>query len=153
MRAFSFLQESTRYCNYSKGKFNNELTYIIPSWINLNYENVSILSVGNNEVIIDGEEHQLYDENNEALKIFLYSLVASEEYYFSLLDKGWKPQQVRQILPNALKTELYMCGFASDWEHFFKLRDAGSAHPDAQALAMPLHKEFIKRNYIENANN
>ena len=42
-----------------------------------------------------------------------------------------------------------MCGFASDWEKFFKLRDAGSAHPDAQALAKPLHEEFIKRNYIK----
>lgn len=41
-----------------------------------------------------------------------------------------------------------MTGFASDWEHFFKLRDAGSAHPQARELAQPLHEEFIKRNYI-----
>ena len=32
-RVFSFAQESTRYCNYSKDKFNNELTFIIPCWI------------------------------------------------------------------------------------------------------------------------
>ena len=80
--------------------------------------------------------------------IFLSSLVHDEHNYFLLLDKGWKPQQARQVLPNALKTELYMCGFASDWEKFFKLRDAGSAHPDAQALAKPLHEEFINRKYI-----
>ena len=41
-----------------------------------------------------------------------------------------------------------MTGFAKDWEHFFKLRDAGSAHPQARELAQPLHEEFIERNYI-----
>lgn len=50
-------------------------------------------------------------------------------------------------LPNALKTELIMTGFASDWQHFFDLRDDSRAHPDAQKLAKPLHKEFINRKY------
>ena len=47
----------------------------------------------------------------------------------------WKPQQARQVLPNATKTELVMTGFESDWEHFFELRCSGAAHPDARKLA------------------
>ena len=59
-----------------------------------------------------------------------------------------KPEQARNILPLALKTELYMCGFVEDWEHFFKLRCATNAHSQARELAIPLKEEFIKRGYI-----
>ena len=75
-------------------------------------------------------------------------LYDNEERYLELLENGWKPQEARAVLPNSLKTELVMTGFAKDWEHFFKLRDAGSAHPQARELAQPLHEEFIERNYI-----
>ena len=122
-RVFSFAQESTRYCNYSKDKFGNEITFIHPCWIEDNQDT--------------------YDR-----WCFYESLSKAEEVYFRLLKHGWTPQQARAVLPNALKTELVMTGFISDWEHFFKLRDAGSAHPQARELAQPLHKEFIERNYI-----
>lgn len=79
---------------------------------------------------------------------FIRSLVYSESSYFTLLEAGWKPQQARTVLPNALKTELVMTGFASDWKHFFELRDDNSAHPQVQELAHPLHEEFVKRGYI-----
>lgn len=59
------------------------------------------------------------------------------------------PQEARAVLPNALKTELIMTGFASDWQHFFELRDNSKAHPDAQKLAKPLHEEFINRKYTD----
>ena len=67
---------------------------------------------------------------------------------------GLTPQQARQILPNALKTELVMTGFISDWRHFFSLRtsiiaETGKPHPDASALAEPLMGEFYKRGYIK----
>ena len=69
-----------------------------------------------------------------------------------LLDRGWKPQQARQVLPNALKTELVMTGFESDWKGFFALRSpkygATGVHPDAAYLADMLYEEFIKRGYI-----
>lgn len=119
-RVFSFAQESTRYCNYSKDKFGNELTFIQPLWL----------------------------EDIDSNLDFKDCLQHSELAYFNLLDRGWKPQQARAILPNSLKTELVMTGFVSDWKHFFKLRDAGSAHPQAQELAKPLHEEFIRRNYV-----
>lgn len=119
-RVFSFAQESTRYCNYSKDKFNNECIFIQPPWL----------------------------DDIETNLDFKDSLEHSEAAYFALIKRGWKPQQARNVLPNALKTELVMTGFASDWEHFFKLRDAGSAHPQAYELAHPLHMEFLRRGYI-----
>ena len=80
--------------------------------------------------------------------IFIALLNNAEQDYKALIDMGWKAQQARAILPNALKTELVMTGFVSDWKHFCELRDAGSAHPQARELAQPLHEEFIKRNWV-----
>ena len=138
-RVFSFAQESTRYCNYSKDKFQG-VTYILPQWCtNVNirdYENNPKLMYNANGILTDIEIN------------FLCGLYDNEIRYLKLLENGWTPQQARAVLPNSLKTELVMTGFAKDWEHFFKLRDAGSAHPQARELAQPLHKEFIKRNYI-----
>lgn len=124
-RVFSFAQESTRYCNYSKDKFGNEITFIYPCW----------LPDGNLSV--------------EAEECFKYALQKAEQSYFHLLQEGWLPQQARAVLPNSLKTELVMTGFVDDWKHFFFLRDAAPAHPQARELAEPLHKEFIERGYIK----
>ena len=138
-RVFSFAQESTRYCNYSKDKFQG-VTYILPKWCT----NVNIRDYENNPKLMYNANGILtYTEIN-----FLCGLYDNEIRYLKLLEDGWVSQQARAVLPNALKTELVMTGFISDWEHFFKLRDAGSAHPQARELAQPLHKEFIKRNYI-----
>ena len=141
-RVFSFAQESTRYCNYSKDKFGNEITYILPIW--------STMPVGEYEVDcialskIGQKEREDYTPDEQ----FIEAITNAEWNYFHLLQLGWTPQQARAVLPNALKTELIMTGFASDWEHFFKLRDAGSAHPQARELAHPLHMEFLRRGYI-----
>ena len=122
-RVFSFTQESTRYCNYSKNKFNNELTFIEPIWM----RNIE-------------EETSLYFTN--CYEEFYSALENAESSYFNLLDKGWKPQQARTVLPNSLKTELMMTGFVSDWKHFFHLRCSESAHPQARELAIPLREKF-----------
>lgn len=139
-RVFSFAQESTRYCNYSKDKFNNCITYILPVWCkNVNiedYEKNPKLMYNANGILTDNEIN------------FLCGLYDTESRYLKLLENGWTPQQARAVLPNSLKTELAVTGFASDWKHFFKLRDAGSAHPQAYELAHPLHMEFLRRGYI-----
>lgn len=139
-RVFSFAQESTRYCNYSKDKFNNCVTYILPNWCT----KVNIEDYERNPKLIYNANGTLTD--NEIS--FLCGLYDNEERYLELLENGWKPQEARAVLPNSLKTELVMTGFAKDWEHFFKLRDAGSAHPQARELAHPLHMEFLRRNYL-----
>lgn len=142
-RVFSFAQESTRYCNYSKDKFGKECTFIIPSWLGLSkgsytYDYPSGFTK-------DGNKWNSEIEFNP----FLLSLARSEATYLELIEQGWTPQQARAVLPNSLKTELVVTGFASDWEHFFELRDAGSAHPQARELAHPLHEEFKNRNLLK----
>lgn len=137
-RVFSFAQESTRYCDYSKDKFGNDITYIIPSWLDLpegKYSN------WDNDWCDVSELKLLYpevDNLSDPANCFLQSIKNAEYYYFMLINRGWKPQQARQVLPNATKTELVMTGFESDWEHFFELRCSGVAHPDAKKLAAEL---------------
>lgn len=143
-RKFSFMAESTRYCNYSKDKFNNEITYIIPCWMNLeegSYNNGKYYNPIATPYLVKGTPEE----------IFLLKLVGDELDYFELLEKGWKPQQARTVLPNALKTELVMTGFIHDWEHFFSLRalgTTGAPHPQAKELAEPLMKEFERRGLL-----
>lgn len=140
-RVFSFARESTRYCNYSKDKFGNEITFIRPTWdylLTANYYGVDNFNG-------DYFEHALRD---------------AEKYYFKLLELGWKPQQARQVLPFSVHSPLVMTGFLSDWTHFFELRCAPSAHPDAQKLAkellIKLHEMYpdkfdeLYSKYIEN---
>lgn len=155
-RHFSFMQESTRYCNYSKGKFGNELTFIMPCWIPYKDGEYKIGEYedgwGNcsgNYIKRNGNYVEEHDPDYDNLLYpFIQFLNESENSYFRLLNKGWKPQQARAVLPNALKTELYMTGFISDWKHFFELRCDSAAHPQARELAIPLREEFIKRGYI-----
>ena len=138
-RKFSFMAESTRYCNYSKGKFNNELTFIIPCWTNI--------PEGDYGDIFNPKEPDITLTPNEYA--FIDILRETEKYYIGLTNNGWKAEQARDVLPLSLKTELYMCGFAEDWKHFCKLRDDKQhAHPQAYELAHPLHEEFIKRGYV-----
>ena len=137
-RVFSFAQESTRYCNYSKDKFGNELTFIIPSWVD---SEAKTIDTTKGFGVSPGEE------------LFAF-LGKSERHYFKLLELGWTPQQARQVLPNALKTELVMTGFVSDWQYLFRLRtsflaETGKPHPDMSNLCDPLYKEFVKRGFIE----
>ena len=147
-RTFSFIAESSRYCNYSKDRFGNELTFIQPCWIT-----DESLSYWKN---VMNSETKWFHPNDAfpGINMFLYSLEEAEDIYLALInEEGWKPQEARVVLPLSLKTELYMCGFVSDWEHFFRLRtsilaETGKPHPDASALADPLYKEFIERGLI-----
>ena len=118
-RVFSFAQESTRYCNYSKDKFGKELTFIKPSWWK--------------------------EEDNEVATLYIQPWRNIENCYLTLIENGIKPQDARAILPNALKTEVVMTGFESDWDHFFELRCAKAAHPDMQKLANELKGKFHEK--------
>lgn len=131
-RVFSFAQESQRYCNYSKDKFNNELTFIKPTWLNIPTGDYTYWD--GDWCDIDNMKIQLPSDNGIADN-FLWCLNNAGMQYRLLINKGLKPQEARAILPNATKTELVMTGFESDWEHFFKLRCSGAAHPDAKKLA------------------
>lgn len=131
-RVFSFAQESQRYCNYSKDKFNNELTFIKPTWLDIPIGDYTYWD--GDWCDIDNMKIQLPSDNGVADN-FLWCLNNAGMQYRLLINKGLKPQEARAILPNAIKTELVMTGFESDWEHFFSLRCSSKAHPDAKKLA------------------
>ena len=132
-RKFSFVQESQRYCNYSKDKFGGELTFVKPSFITVD----------------ELPSHIDRNTSSEVFKAFILkvALDSSESDYFDLIKEGCTPQEARAILPNAIKTEILMTGFASDWRFFFDLRyygETGKPHPDMELLAGKAREEFIK---------
>lgn len=146
-RVFSFAQESTRYCNYSKDKFQG-VTYIQPPWLDGDISNEDGSKF--NDVYTDIYLHTLTTAENAYLDLLKQwdNKVPDKRFKSGYKNNPWTPQQARAVLPNSLKTELVMTGFVRDWENFFKLRDAGSAHPQARELAHPLHMEFLRRNYL-----
>lgn len=123
-RAFSFGVESTRYCNYSKDKFNNELTFIIPPWIDKNDLDLrnrmceddwgKLFSEYYYDLTDKGKEEMHFSKYPRDVQNFLWGLFVNEQLYLSLLKQGWKPQQVRNILPLATKCEIVMTAFISD---------------------------------------
>lgn len=137
-RKFSFAQESTRYCNYSKDKFGKEITYIIPTWITNFEEYVENYGLPCEGVIIRPPIDDFY---LMSLYNFFYSLFYAEENYMRLLDLGRTPQEARQVLPNALKTEFIMTGFEDDWKQFLDVRTTnkyGTPHPDMKNIALDI---------------
>lgn len=151
-RVMSFAQESTRYCNYSKDKFGNELTFIIPCWLDIPTGHYAYWD--GDWCDIDKMKIQLPEGEHKDIDAFLWTLNNAETHYTLLINSGWKPQEARAVLPNSLKTELVVTGFTSDWKKFFRLRsriaETGKPHPQAQELADPLMEEFIARKYINN---
>lgn len=140
-RVFSFARESTRYCNYSKDKFKNEITFIKPTWLDIPTGNYTYWD--GDWCDIDKMKIQLPSDNG-IIDNFLWCLNNAETQYNLLINKGWKPQQARQVLPFAVCSPLVMTGFESDWEHFFSLRCSSKAHPDAKKLADELYKLIHK---------
>ena len=128
----SHLAESTRYCNYSKDKFNNEVTFVIPSWCNS---------------LIEGskQEYSPFEINGDEVE-FMNVLQNAQNSYLSLLKMGWTPQQARSVLPLGIKSELISCGFKEAWENFFYRRCAKDAHPMAREIAIPLQEKFKELN-------
>lgn len=150
-RVMSFAQESTRYCNYSKDKFGNELTFIKPCWLDI--PTGQYVYWDGDWCDINKMKIQLPEGEHKDIDAFLWTLNNAETHYTLLINSGWKPQEARAVLPNSLKTELVVTGFTSDWNHFFDLRargTTGAPHPQAKELAEPLMKEFITRKYIDN---
>lgn len=108
-RIGSYSQESTRYCNYAKEKFGQEIAVIKPYFLT-------------------GEAYEEWEK----------ACLQAEKSYFAMLDKGCSPQESRSVLPNSLKTEIAVTYNLREWRHFFKLRCAAAAHPQMRQVAIPL---------------
>ena len=154
---FSVAEESTRYCNYSNvNKFGEDITFIKPVWIS--WED---LGQNNNcKELILKDAIDIYSINKQA-GTYLDSLIQSEEAYKELINLGWAPQQAREVLPLATKSEVVYTAFTSDWKHWFDLRlfgTTGKPHPNMKEIAQLAQQELIKNNlwnliYFENERN
>lgn len=113
-RLASFSQESTRYCNYSKDKFGNELTFILPTFL------------------------YGYGSDNPSWEHWQKAMEDSEDRYFELLEDGLTPQDARSVLPNSLKTEIVVTANIREWRTILKQRTSKKAHPQMRDLMTPL---------------
>ena len=143
-RCHSISEESTRYCNYSKDKFNNGLTFIIPEWLDL--EEGEVKRYCKSAIIRKPQFHVNdkpfdivdFDDNLTCPGEWLLSNSDAEQHYLSLLKKGWKPQQAREVLPLSLKTQVVHTAFESDWKDFIALRSdgiSGNPHPNIKVIS------------------
>lgn len=129
-RMASYSQESTRYCNYSKDKFDNEITFIAPEWVD--DLDIKIMNLGFfAQCRVDASEWA------ECLQL-------CETTYNRLLvaPNNWTPQQARSVLPNALKTEIVVTANITSWRNIFKQRTSKAAHPQMRELMCPLLNEL-----------
>jgi thymidylate synthase (FAD) len=115
-RLCSFIQESTRYCNYSKDKFGNEISVVQPEGL-----------------------------SDQAIAVWLDAIQYAETAYFRLIEKGCSPQQARSILPTCTKAEIGIKANFREWRHILGLRAISkAAHPDMRKLMIPLYEKCRK---------
>lgn len=117
-RIASFAQESTRYCNYSKDKFDNGVTFIKPYF---------------------------FEDGSERYTAWLSAMDIAEQDYLKLLELGATPQEARSVLPNSTKTEITITANYREWRNFFKLRTAKAAHPQMREVTIPLLNELKEK--------
>lgn len=134
-RVNSIAEQSTRYCNFTKDKFNNCITFIKPCWIRDNLCNTYVSEL---DIIAKTPKDNYLKEE----ELFLNSLISAERNYFELINLGCKAQEARELLPLNTGTVVNHCTFISDWKHFFKLRNSHKAHPDMEILAQDLYSQF-----------
>lgn len=153
-RKFSFAMESQRYCNYSKEKFGQEITFIIPYKVKQLMAEISqtkdLITNQDNSVLKDltlQEAVEALTLKDDSVRAWYNAAEKCEKTYLSLLDNGWKPQEARAVLPNCTKTELIISCFKSDLSHFFQLRlfeTTGKVQPAMKELAEKMFKLFAK---------
>lgn len=129
-RVHSISEESTRYCNYIKGKFGNEITFIKPYWIKGRIAE-------HPKVKVDEFGVARYSEDAKT-EYWLDTLDVCETEYNALISLGCKPQEARSVLPLDTKTQSVHTAFDIDWNEFISLRGSRKAHPDARKLANEL---------------
>lgn len=124
-RLASYSQESTRYCNYSKDKFENQISCID---------------------LANGFAYDLNkEEDRQKYLLWQEAMESAEKYYFRMLELGARAEEARSILPNSLKTEIVMTMDLREWRHFIRLRGAKAAHPQIREITRLILKEFQER--------
>lgn len=154
-RANSICETSTRYCNYSKDKFGNEITFIIPEWVKDRINETASYD-NNDDLVRIPYADAVFDSrmiSDKAISIWLNDLKTTESDYMDLINEGLKAQEARSVLSLDTATEVMYTTYSSDWEHFLSLRTAVGAHPDARILANNLRWLLESNSLINCANN
>ena len=152
-RADSQAEQSTRYCNYSKDKFGNEIAIALNADINEDdaVQEYTALEASYGEdynTIFKGLCQEIIDNKNSLWSVvttWLFGNMASEFSYMNLLKMGWSPQQARRVLPLDLHTELVHTAYEDDWQHFIDLRSKGTTgkpHPDMQLIGDMINEKI-----------
>ena len=160
-RVNSMAEQSTRFCNYSKDKFDGEIAINTPTWINDIFD--EDISFGGSDSFSGTQRFRnpylfmelaknVYEGKASDIENWIFANFAAERAYMNLINNGRSPQEARVVLPLDTNTELVHTAFVSDWMHFFDLRalnKTGKAHPDMIKVAKPLYEEFKRRGYIK----
>ncbi len=117
-RIASYSQESSRFCDYSAGKFGGEMTFIKPCF---------------------------WREDDDNFQLWRETMALVEKNYLALRAAGAKPEEARSILPNSLKTEIFVTMNLRELRHFLKLRTAAAAHPQMREIALKILDMMLER--------
>lgn len=129
-RIASFAQESTRFCNYNKNKFGNEISVICPM----------------GGILLDNKTNSLSGNDiNKLVNEWSAAMEDAERHYLKMIEMGATPQIARSVLPNSTKTEITITANYREWRNFFKLRIQYSAHPAMREVTIPLLNTLKKR--------
>lgn len=145
-RVNSIAEQSTRFCNYNTGKFDNQVAFCIPAWLTLNsgmYEVKHLTIDGVSDTYFVGDGYFIPVSNNSPENKFIMRRMSNEQDYLEDINDGLKPQQARENLPLCTATEVVYTAFASDWKHFFDLRyfeTTGKVHPNMLELTTKMKR-------------
>ena len=130
-RHASFSIESTRYCNYGKDKFDNQIRFIKPvfykdNWTDTNYKG------------------EAFDKEEIKSKLWYDCMEEIEDVYLRMTELGATPDEMRMILPHSTAAEVTMTANIREWRHILSLRCSKMAHPAIRQILIPLLLEFKK---------
>ena len=155
-RTFSIAEQSTRYCDLTRNRFGDCLNFPVPSWINKDSLETSEvdncllsdmsadLNLATTEDLNNFKVHNV-KENWDDIDFYIYANLIAQYCYKALRNKGWRPEQARQVLPLGLKTQAVYTAFDDDWQHFIKLRAdnvSGKVHPNMKIIADKIKELF-----------
>lgn len=129
-RIASFAQESTRYCNYSKDRFGNE---------------ISVISIDGGLALDDGTTKLCTEEILDILVEWEDAMKDANRHYLRMIKLGATPQIARSVLPMSVKTELVITANLREWRHFLELRylgTTGKPHPQMLEVTEGLFYQF-----------
>ena len=113
----SYAVESTRFCNYSNGKFGNEIKFLDPIEI---------------------------PKGSIKYQVWLNAMEQAEQNYMNLASLGARPDELSLVLPHSTAAEFCITANLREWNHIFGLRAVGHSRPCVKQIMQPTLEMFHK---------